>query len=331
MKLVLSGMEDSFYHGRPNGWYDSFTEAARVTPEAFFKNAAVPHNREHLDTKIWVYSAPWNFLVAPDDKTSLLLEQWLKQSHRVLALQRSGKKIEIVNVQSVSLHSVCRALGVVPLPSLEASINKFTEDCSAVTLLKQWAPDIWRTYEALEAVCWFPERAIKDNNENAAISSIINTLSHVQRKAYVFAIGQSELTVIANELTNGLYDNAVETTVPKTDMEKLVTERADDTSSALEQVKQDFSKEKLKTEKLLVSNLTMQKELNDLKINSIKTKHASEALIEENELLLAKLHQVQIELELYYKDKIALESALLESNAMLDRARNVISDIVQNG
>lgn len=331
MKLILSGMEDSFYHGKPNGWYDSFAEISRVTPEVFFSSACVARSRNHQETKVWVYSAPWNFLSTQHDKSSVLLDQWLKHSNRALALKREGINIEIVNVQAMSLHSFCQILGVDSPRKSESSDGDFTTNEQTIDLFKKWSPDIWLTYEKLEAVSWTIGEAHKSASGNSPVASqIINILANIQRKASTPLNGRSDMLVVSDNLSHDSDINSLEATVTQTGVDHRVVERASELSIALEQAKQELSKEKNKAQKALALQQMLEKELGDLRLEHIKITAEANHLYEENEQLIEKLNQVQLELESYYRDKIALENVLMDSKVTLDRARTAISCAASN-
>lgn len=80
--------------------------------------------------------------------------------------------------------------------------------------------------------------------------------------------------------------------------------------------------EKLKTDnhKLAQDLYSAQKE------NIINKRHKDQTTLE-NESLVNNLLKVQFELEQYYEDKIALETALEQSNSALERARVIIRSL----
>ena len=74
-------------------------------------------------------------------------------------------------------------------------------------------------------------------------------------------------------------------------------------------------------------NKRLAQELYDAQKESIINKNFNTELAHDNETLISQILQVQIELEEYYQDKIALELALGKSTLALDSARIAICSL----
>lgn len=74
-------------------------------------------------------------------------------------------------------------------------------------------------------------------------------------------------------------------------------------------------------------NKRLAQELYDAQKENIINKNCNNELTQDNETLISKILQVQIELEEYYQDKVALELALSKSTLALDSARIAICSV----
>jgi glucan-binding YG repeat protein len=75
-------------------------------------------------------------------------------------------------------------------------------------------------------------------------------------------------------------------------------------------------------------NRRFAQELYDAQKESILKTKNNELLINEQEIIISKLHQVQEELESYYVDKITLEAVLKDSTSFFNDVRTSIMDKV---
>jgi len=80
-------------------------------------------------------------------------------------------------------------------------------------------------------------------------------------------------------------------------------------------------------EALKAENKSLAQQLYDAQKESILNKISTNDLSQENEILISKILQVQIELEEYYQDKVSLELALGKSTLALDKARIAICSL----
>lgn len=104
-------------------------------------------------------------------------------------------------------------------------------------------------------------------------------------------------------------------------------DQLDQLSSSLELIKDQNKDLESELENLKAENKSLAQQLYDAQKESILNKISSNDLSQDNEILISKILQVQIELEEYYQDKVSLELALGKSTLALDKARIAICSL----
>ncbi|MCE0780832.1 hypothetical protein [Pseudomonas sp. NMI542_15] len=106
-----------------------------------------------------------------------------------------------------------------------------------------------------------------------------------------------------------------------------LNDQLDKLSSRLELVENQNKDLESELETLRTENKSLAQQLYDAQKESILNRISREEASQENETLISKILQVQIELEEYYQDKVSLELALGNSTLALDKARIAICSL----
>lgn len=254
--------------------------ALQWQPSSLFLAEAELATDDQQHQWVWLYRAPWSLMTTEDEQDSAaLLHRWQVQQRAVLQLRRHLRRgLLLVNADRVSPQALAGHLGLDAAVSTGEVAQASPLSAVLAGVFEQLAPECWDLYEALEAAAWLPEGAPEfRTTRTAAPVDALPALLDLLVKGKRLPTMEAKLTEQAQVLT--------------------------DTRASLEQVEQQLAQAN-----------TRHRELNEALANS---RAEQQSASEENELLLAQMHQVQEELEKYYLDSQSLKEQLAERDKQL--------------
>lgn len=239
---------------------------------------------------VWLYRAPWALMATEDEPDSAaLLHRWQVQQRAVLQLRRHLRRgLLLVNADRVSPQALAGHLGLAAAGWTSAAAPASPLSAMLAGVFEQLAPECWDLYEALEAAAWLPEGAPEfRTTRTAAPADALPALLDLLLKGKRLPAVEAKLTEQAQVLT--------------------------DTRASLERVEQQLAQAN-----------TRYRELNEALANS---RAELQSASEENELMLAQLHQVQEELENYYLANREILTTMGQYEQTLHRARRALGQM----
>lgn len=349
MQILLSGLSEQLclaYLGADTAvpaqlhWHsaDDFIAAAK---------AVSPKEDERL--WVWLYRAPWELLSrAAQGEVAMVLAQWQTEQRVVLELRRAlGQKLLLVNTDRVSPALLCARLELTGLqPPALPGPSGLTP--AIADLFERMAPQYWDLYEMLEATAWLPEGEPQFRHDLPApsLDGLLPLLQALQDgltlPALQTALAQAEQQ--HQHLEQALKEN--QQLSDRTEAERLaLAGKSQQLQAQLQQAQEDLKKQQAQAtslneshaaaleqqeQKLAESGKQLQQAIDKLKqLEQEQEKHRQAArqveserqsLAEENDLLLAQLHQVQEELEKYYLDGKAQAAVLADTRQQLEQS-----------
>lgn len=267
MDLILSGLaEKACYEclGVKEGLHPHLNW---VTASDFFASAQGFSPAANAQQWVWLYRAPWKWLVNVDTpEIGAELEQWLGQQRQIIRLRRHlGQQLTLVNSDRVAAGVLCYKLNLPERPSAVAQPELTAlEDVMAI-LFQHIAPQYWDVFEVLEASAWLPE-------------------GEAQFRHTTLTPTEEDLHDLLRLVRNGLAWPACQAAAEL---------RATDISH-LEQRLVDAGQQ---VQQLTEEGANLGQVLNRSKQVAIQAEAERWALKEENHLLLEQLHQAQEALE----------------------------------
>jgi hypothetical protein len=345
MQTLLSGLSEEASHAYVRAPLDSavsmdWQPASRFLSEAEMATD-IPARRW-----VWLYRAPWAWLAeGASVDAAAALHQWQLQQRAVLQLRRHlRQRLILINVDRVTPPTLATLLGFscrdeyLEAPSAPSLI------ATLASLFEEMASEFWTLYEALEAVAWLPngEAEFRSNRVSPPSEGLTELLELIHAGmqlpgarneiTQIRVSSQSvreendlllaQLHQVQEELEKSCVQNVSfsrlhssleqELTQAAADQQQL-TKDLDDARATLIQVEQ-------MRVKILERDAQLRAEAADVRAGL-------QSVVEENDVLLAQLHQVQEELEHYYLANREILAAMGQSERTLHRARNVISRI----
>ncbi len=269
-----------------------------LSPEDFFRHARSPEASDPDQQWVWLYRAPWMQVVASrDNETTIaaLLDQWRHEQRTILNLRPIlGSRLVLINVDQVSAQEIRARLGLEgdrvelsPEPAFAGKDANPSNLSSCAAKLFEWClPRDWDLFEALEATAWHGQgKPCFRQDITPPDDQTFMDLLQTLRHGLEHASLQARLRTAEQ------------------DFKQLQTDQ--------EQTRQD------------VRQAQAERDEHAKKLARIESKHKE--LSQENELLLAQLHQVQEELERYYLANQDLIAGLDRSTQTMHRARAAVS------
>ena len=153
--LFISGMNtDSILKCVDNSEHAALS---LINTEAFLTSAT--HN--HEDTFIWVYRAPWRWLLEhPVSSHETALNAWETEQQSVLKLRRTLKdRLILINADKVDVPALANLCGLSykEAPNTLYCIHKTAISGFLAEQFEKNAPHCWDVYESLETIAWLPQ------------------------------------------------------------------------------------------------------------------------------------------------------------------------------
>ncbi|MBZ9566662.1 hypothetical protein [Modicisalibacter tunisiensis] len=239
---------------------------------------------------LWLYQPPWQLADAAQPEW----EVWVSRNRHALRLQRmAGKRLYVVNAARMPAAALAEALGVSAACPAEqeapAYLGALAALCADLAATLPAVRQAWALYETLEATAWLPSGMAPEFRASLSVdeSALASLLQVVSAGAQAPAREQAHQATRAALEETRQREQALQQT---TNQQAADLQALRDEHSTLEAA-HDTLKEN--HDALSASHATLQ-----------ETHHAAcearKETDEENELLLAQLHQVQEELEKHY-------------------------------
>ncbi|WP_349616775.1 hypothetical protein [Azotobacter salinestris] len=309
--------------------------------------AASPKEDERL--WVWLYRAPWEFLAqAGQGEVATVLTQWQAEQRAVLGLRRAlGQKLLLVNADRVAPAQLCTQLD---LPEPQNSVLPKPSGLTPVIagLFERVAPQYWDLYEMLEATAWLPEGEPQFRHDLSVpgldgLPPLLQTLQDgLTLPALQTALAQAEQK--HQRLEQALKES--QQLSDRTEAERLaLAGKNQQLQAQLQQAQDDLKKQQAQAISLTESHAAaleqqeqklaesgkqlqqatdklkkLEQELEKNRQATTKAESERQSLTEENDLLLAQLHQVQEELEKHYLDGKAQAAVLADTRQQLEQS-----------
>lgn len=333
MHVILSGLNEQAALaclGHAEG------AALQWQPSSLFQAEAELATDDQPRQWVWLYRAPWALLGTEDEPDSAaLLHRWQVQQRAVLQLRRHLRRgLLLVNADRVSPQALAGHLGLDAAVSTGEVAQVAPLSAVLAGVFEQLAPDYWDLYEALEAAAWLPEGAPEFRTTRTAapadtLPALLDLLvkgKHLPAVEVQLADIRAEQQSVSEEnklLLNQLHQVQEELEKHYLDSQSLKEQLAE--RDKLLATKQETSRKAAAQadearKKLTADIQRLQQQLAD--------KNAElQSTCEENELMLAQLHQVQEELENYYLANREILTTMGQYEQTLHRARRAIGQM----
>lgn len=295
---------------------------------------------------VWLYRAPWSLMATEDEQDSAaLLHRWQVQQRAVLQLRRHLRRgLLLVNADRVSPQALAEHLGLAGADRTSAAAPASPLSAVLAGVFEQLAPECWDLYEALEAAAWLPEGAPEFRTTRTAapadaLPALLDLLVKGKRLPAVevqLADIRAEQQSVSEEnklLLNQLHQVQEELEKHYLDNQSLKEQLAerDKQLAATKAQQQNLDGELAASRKAAQQADEARKQLAaDIPRlqQQLADKNAKlQSTCEENELMLAQLHQVQEELENYYLANREILTTMGQYEQTLHRARRAIGQM----
>lgn len=324
MQTLFSGLSEQASRAYVGTSFDDafsiqWKSAAQFMAEVDSTNAAAARQR------VWFYRAPWAWLAdGPTGDITAALQQWQAEQRAVLQLRRIlRQRLILVNIDRVPAQTLFERLG---LAYNDEPQHLFADPLAATLagVFEQMAPECWTLYEALEAASWLPngEPEFRANRALPTHAGLVELLElvHAGRQLPNAQLQLHErdraISVLRREA-----EQVRSAQHSRQDDRKFVNAQLQRAQQALteQQAEGQLLKDQLAELKLQLTSTLADKQQGPQASEFSQT--GSNALLEENQLLLAQLQQLQEELEKRHFESQASNEKFAKLNNELDQLR----------
>ncbi|MGO3985378.1 hypothetical protein ABI582_13405 [Pseudomonas sp. SAS7] len=323
MQTLLSGLSEQASRAYVGASFDD-AFSIQWKPAAQFMAGVDLTHASGAHQRVWLYRAPWSWLA--DGATvdvAAALHQWQAEQRAVLQLRRTlRQRLILVNIDRVTPQALFERLG---LAYNDQPVQLFTDPLAATLagVFEQMAPESWTLYEALEAAAWLPngEPEFRSNRPLPTTTGLIELLDliHAGRQ-----LPNAQLQL--HERERAITSLRRETDQARNTQQSRNDER-EQVLSQLHRAQQALADREAESQRLKDQHSSLQQQLAQAQTDKQQAIQAavsvgSKPLAEENQLLLAQLHDVQEELEKRHQAGLSLEQqvAALKLEAAQARA-----------
>lgn len=304
-RFILTGLPEAACHAFFGAEFSAIN-AHWVAPETLLEQNNTLLAEEHTKTHcLWLYQSPWQWRLTQPAGTSW--DTWLAHHKQALRLRRVlGDRLQLINVSNTNAAALAAEPGapkadIAPPPQETlAHLNALAALCASASPASQSLRQAWELYETLEATAWLPEGNAPEFRASLKVD-------------------ESNLSALFALLQAGQEAPRIE--------HSLATAHAtlEATHSKLEATEKKFAASQQREQSQQTEYATLYEKHSTLAAQQTEAEQTQHSLAqklteanEENELLLAQLHQVQEELEKHYL-------ASQQHQAQLDAAREQLA------